>query len=65
MQCVVTHVLVCIHSYLKSVLRHKMLFWIRIIRTLYVYVRKYESIRGCFFETERSPQAKNFWETLS
>jgi len=64
-QCIVTHVLVRIRSYLKSVLRHKML----ILDTYHpdtAYVRQ----QVCedpwlFFETKRGPQEKRIWETLS
>jgi hypothetical protein len=64
-QCIVTRVLVCIRSYLKSVLRHKMLIMDTYrLDTLYVRQQVCED-PWLLFETKRGPQAKRIWETLS
>ena len=56
--------LVCIHSYLKSVLRHNFLkLWIPIIHTPYLREEKCEN-PWLFFEAKRDPRANKFWATL-
>jgi len=55
--------LVCIHSYLKSVLRHSIQFCILFIQKLYIYVIKDVRIDGYFSKTKGSA-IKNVWEML-
>jgi len=44
--------LVCIHSYLKLVLRYNFLFSIPVIRALYIYVSEDVRIRDYFSKTK-------------
>jgi hypothetical protein len=54
--------LVCVHTYVKSILRYKYLI-LDTCRpyTLYLYEQECEDPR-LFFETKKYPQAKNVWE---
>ena len=51
--------LLCIHIYLKSVLRIHFSFWIPIIPTLYIYVSKDVSIFDYFAKPKGGPRAKD------
>ena len=55
--------LVCAHSYVKSILRYKYLILDTCHPdTLYLHEQECEDPK-LFFETKKYPRAKNFWET--
>lgn len=53
--------LVCIRSYIKSVLRYNIYFCMPSIRTQYIYVSKDVSICGYFSKAKRGARAKEVW----
>jgi hypothetical protein len=54
----------CTRSYIKSLLRYNFKYWLRIIRTHYIYASKDVRIRG-YFSKPKGFREQKVWETLS